>query len=114
MSETDIDYNQHHGSFGAILLICLGIIFLLNNLGILPWTIWLSLWRLWPVLLILAGLQAVFRGSKVADWLIYLFGLILAVVVVYLVIHFSNGQLKNEMNNYFPGNLRLPGIQNGQ
>lgn len=109
MSEVDFSNNrERHGSFSAILLIFLGIVFLLNNLNILPWTIWLSLWRLWPVILILAGLQTVFRGSKIADWLIYLLGLIISIGLIYLAINFSNGQLRREMNRYFPGNLRLP------
>ena len=33
----------------ATLLITLGAILLLNNLGLLPWTIWDTLARLWPI-----------------------------------------------------------------
>ena len=42
---------------GPVLLIAVGIILLLNTLGILEWSIWWSLLRLWPVLLIAAGLD---------------------------------------------------------
>jgi hypothetical protein len=114
MSDGDASCNhERHGSFGAVILIFLGIVFLLNNLNILSWTIWLSLWRLWLVILILAGLQAVFKGSKMAD-LIYLLGLIISIGLIYLAITFSNGQLKSEMNRYIPGNLSLPNFQNWQ
>lgn len=42
---------------GGVILIALGLVFLLNNLGILPWDIWNVLWRLWPLLLIAIGLD---------------------------------------------------------
>lgn len=42
---------------GPILLIAVGGILLLNTLGIVEWTIWWSLIRLWPILLIVAGLD---------------------------------------------------------
>ncbi len=40
-----------------VLLIVVGVVFLLNNAGVLPWSIWLTLARLWPVLLILLGID---------------------------------------------------------
>jgi lia operon protein LiaF len=42
---------------GPAVLIGLGIVFLLNNLGYLGWGIWDTLLRLWPVLLIAVGLD---------------------------------------------------------
>jgi hypothetical protein len=42
---------------GPILLIALGTVLLLNTLGILEWSVWWSILRLWPVLLIAAGLD---------------------------------------------------------
>jgi hypothetical protein len=42
---------------GPILLIAIGVVLLLNTLGILEWSVWLTLVRLWPVLLIAAGLD---------------------------------------------------------
>ncbi len=43
--------------FGAALLVVVGVILLLNTLGILEWSVWWSLVRLWPVFLIAAGLD---------------------------------------------------------
>lgn len=40
-----------------IVLIVAGVLLLLNNLGIVPWSVWLSLARLWPVVLILLGID---------------------------------------------------------
>lgn len=45
------------GVIGPAILIGLGILFLLSNLGILDWSIWSTLLRLWPVLIIAVGLD---------------------------------------------------------
>lgn len=45
------------GIVGPLILITLGLVFLLNNLDVLDWSIWEVIWRLWPVLLIAAGLD---------------------------------------------------------
>lgn len=42
---------------GPVILIGLGVVFLLNNLGILAWNVWEVIFRLWPILLIAAGLD---------------------------------------------------------
>ncbi len=42
------------------LLILLGVAFLLANLGLLPEGWWRGLWRLWPLLLVLIGLEVLF------------------------------------------------------
>jgi hypothetical protein len=44
-----------------LLLIFLGIVFLLNNLNIITGNFWDTLVQLWPVLIILLGLDALFR-----------------------------------------------------
>ncbi|HEX5691959.1 MAG TPA: DUF5668 domain-containing protein, partial [Roseiflexaceae bacterium] len=49
--------SQRGGLVGPALLIGLGIVFLLNNLGYLGWGVWDTLFRLWPVLLIAVGLD---------------------------------------------------------
>ncbi len=45
------------GLVGPAFLIGLGVILLLNNFGSLPWSIWGTILRLWPVLLVAAGLD---------------------------------------------------------
>jgi len=49
---------------GATILIVIGVVFLLNNLGYLPWDVWGTLWRFWPVLLILVGVNFFLAGSR--------------------------------------------------
>lgn len=50
------DNRRHTDLVGPVLLIGLGIIILLNNLGTIDWGLW-DVLRLWPVLLIAAGLE---------------------------------------------------------
>ncbi|HUX87919.1 MAG TPA: DUF5668 domain-containing protein [Chloroflexota bacterium] len=50
--------------FFPVLLIIVGIVFLLNNLGVLPWSIWMALAELWPVILILFGLELLLGQDK--------------------------------------------------
>jgi hypothetical protein len=44
------------------LLIAVGSIFLLQNLGVLPWNLWGQIWRLWPLALVLIGLELLLGG----------------------------------------------------
>jgi hypothetical protein len=49
-----------HGSiFLPLVLIGLGIVFLLTNLGVVDWDVWESLVLFWPVLLIALGLDLI-------------------------------------------------------
>lgn len=60
---------------GPVLLIVVGVILLLNVLGILEWSIWWTILRLWPIFLIALGLELL-----LGRW--SLWGSILAVVLV--------------------------------
>ncbi|HEU5103354.1 MAG TPA: DUF5668 domain-containing protein [Roseiflexaceae bacterium] len=65
------------------MMIGLGVVLLLNSLGLLSWDVWWTLSRLWPLLLIAAGLELIIgRRSALASLLlaaILLGGLALAV-----------------------------------
>ena len=50
-----------------VFLISLGAIVLLNNLNVIDWNIWLVLTRLWPLLLVVAGLDLIF-GRRSGIW----------------------------------------------
>jgi hypothetical protein len=58
MSEIDEKRDHQRSSLvGPVILIGLGVVFLLNNLGVLNWSVWDLIIRLWPVLLVAAGLD---------------------------------------------------------
>lgn len=47
---------------GPAILITAGILFLLNNLGLVSWNVWRTLGQLWPLLLVAIGLDMIVRG----------------------------------------------------
>jgi hypothetical protein len=56
-TQRSAESTRRGGLVGPAILIMLGIVFLLNNLGYLGWGVWGTLVRLWPVLLIAIGLD---------------------------------------------------------
>jgi hypothetical protein len=71
---------------GPVILIGLGIVLLLNNLGILDWDVWDVVFRLWPVLLIAAGLEVLIgRRSALGSLLALIVTLALVAGVLWLV-----------------------------
>ncbi|MBU2009482.1 MAG: cell wall-active antibiotics response protein [Chloroflexi bacterium] len=73
---------EHRGDRGpfplwGLILVALGVIFLLQNLGVLGWGVWGTLWRFWPVVLLLIGLNIILRGQS--PWLM------LGITVVVLI-----------------------------
>ncbi len=61
----DKKHDRSGGVVGPLILIALGVVFLLNNLGIVSWSVWGILLRLWPVLLIAAGLDLILGRRSV-------------------------------------------------
>lgn len=47
---------------GPLILLGAGVILLLNNLQVVPWSIWREIWPYWPVLLVLLGVEALITG----------------------------------------------------
>ncbi len=76
---------RHGGVVWPLILIGAGVIFLLNNTGMLSWNIWWTLARLWPVILIGIGLDILIgRRSILGSLLVALIVLgLLAAAVVY-------------------------------
>jgi hypothetical protein len=72
---------------GAVFLIIIGIIFLLNTTGALSWSVWLLLLRFWPVFIILAGIQIILGKTKFGAVSIGVIALIIyAVIAIFAVI----------------------------
>ena len=65
--------NKRRSYFGPILLITIGFIFLAENLGFIPGEGWETILKLWPVLLIIAGVDDLIRREGIA-WPIILIG----------------------------------------
>lgn len=72
---------------GPLLLIAAGVLLLLNQMGKLPWGIWGTLWRFWPVILILIGLEILIGLSR--STVIYIIGLLIALTIMGGVIAYA-------------------------
>lgn len=69
------EMSGHHVPVFGVLLVFLGIVFLLQNLGILPWGVWGRLWQFWPVVLVAIGLNLLLRHRS--PWLVIVLILVL-------------------------------------
>ena len=81
---------------GPAILISLGAVFLLNNFEILPWDIWLSLWKFWPVILILVGVEILMGKNASIKTFVLLFGLIFLVPILLSYNPISNNPLATD------------------
>lgn len=68
------------GYVGPLLLLAIGFTLLFNNLGLFPWEIWDRLFRYWPVILILSGIQIFARQSRSS--LMYFAAVILSILLI--------------------------------
>lgn len=94
--------NHHHGGIGALILISLGTFLLLNNFGLLTPDSWTLLFKLWPVLLILAGIQMIFGRGRATSLLITSIGIIILVVLISLLLAPNNPSVNGFINQYLP------------
>lgn len=70
--------------FWAILFISLGVVFLLNNFDVLSWDVWASIWRLWPLILVIWGLEIVFGRSSIGKFIVAIIVLALLAYLLFL------------------------------
>jgi hypothetical protein len=47
-----------------LVLVCIGVVLLLNTLGVLAWESWSEIGRFWPVLVIVFGLSILWRNLR--------------------------------------------------
>ena len=62
------------------LLIALGVLLLLQTTGVVQWEAWSTIWRLWPVLIIVVGINIAF-GSRMPWLAVTLIALVLIAAV---------------------------------
>ena len=67
-----------HAPIWGIVLLFLGIVFLLQVLDVLPWGLWGTLWRFWPILIIIIGLGILLRRSNALLVSVVMFALLWA------------------------------------
>lgn len=68
------------GFVGPLLLLAIGFILLFNNLGMLTWEIWGTLWRYWSVILILSGIQILARHAESS--VMYILAVLISILLI--------------------------------
>lgn len=86
---------RHHdgGSLWGVFVMFLGILFLLNTLNVLPWSIWDQLVRFWPVLLILGGFHIILGNSLLSRLILTIISLIIFGTVLLIILRAFAPQL---------------------
>ncbi len=87
----------------AAVLILSGAVFLMNNFGLLPWSLWGFLWRFWPLFLVFGGLQVVFGSTPYRRVLLIQTGLILLLFIFLLGLSLQVSSFKNWFADQFSG-----------
>ena len=84
MAAREMKESQRGAPVGGIILLFFGALLLMQTTGYLPWSLWDTLWRFWPVLMIIAGINLLLR--KLNPWLVSLIvAAILAGCVLYAI-----------------------------
>jgi hypothetical protein len=74
---------QYRSVFWPILLIGVGLLWLMNNLNLLPGWSWSTLWQLWPIFLIAIGLDLLIaRRSAIIGAIVALATIGLVIVII--------------------------------
>lgn len=100
--ERQIQHKQTTDVTGAILLIAIGSLLLLNNFGIISWRVWDLLWRFWPVLIILLGLNLIFGKRAAGRFIVTLIGILLIVLAFALSIASVNPDFQKWLYRELP------------
>ena len=80
-----MEYHRRPSLIGPLILITIGVLFLLANLGMLPLTFWEIAARFWPLVLILIGLEIILgRRSLIGSLIVVVLWLALIAGVVWL------------------------------
>lgn len=86
--------------FWGSFVICLGLLWMLSNLGLLPSNIWYQAWRLWPIIIILWGVSILFSRSGVRSfWLSVATLLIIGIVFFVFTLMFRNEEVVEQTIN---------------
>lgn len=104
--------------FSALLLVSLGIILLLNNFGVLPWSLWETLWKFWPILLIVWGVETIFGHSLIGGTISSAIGIAILLMVLAYSVSLVNTNFDTWMQKQIPRwsemKKQIPGSQTKQ
>jgi hypothetical protein len=93
---------RHRGDikFGIILILA-GTILVLNNSGVIPWAFWDHVWKFWPVLFIIWGIEAVLSFSRLTK----LLGSLISLAIIILIFMFAAHEVNPGLVGFLPPEL---------
>ncbi len=94
-----IDYS------GAVFFLLLGVTFLLNNFGIVPWNVWSIIIQFWPALLIIVGINMIFA----VDYFGHLLSSVLIIIIYLYVFCYSVSVVTPQFDTWL--RLNLPEVK---
>jgi len=83
---------------GPLMLIGAGVVLLLNQAGLLPWNVWATLWRFWPVVLVLLGIEILVGVTRSKP--VYLAALLLSAIILVGTVAYAT--YASQLGNLFP------------
>jgi len=118
VSEPCCKESRHTNTFSALLLISLGIILLLNNFGVLPWGLWETLWKFWPIFLVVWGIETIFGHGLIGGTISSAIGIAILLAVLAYSISLVNTNFDHWMQKQIPSwseiKKQVPGNQTKQ
>lgn len=92
----DFHNHRYHGSLTwGLILVLIGVMFLLSNFGVLPSVNWSQIVRLWPVIIILIGVDTLMGQSEVSGIINSLIGLLIFATILGIVFLNTTPQIIN-------------------
>lgn len=89
---------RHRGNFiWGVILIVVGLVFLLNTLGLVSWQVWDHIWYFWPVLLILWGIKVILGRNVMSRIIVNILTLVILILILLFAIVQANPALKNNL-----------------
>lgn len=89
------------GNTGGLVLILIGLFWLMTNFGIINWSIFDVMFRLWPLVLIAIGINIIFRDKGIIRYITWgLFFIIIVAFGFYQQYSFGNAELLNSGANF--------------
>ncbi len=74
-------YREPPDILGGIMIVSVGILILLNNFGVVPWSFWSHILHFWPVIIVLTGLD-ILSGNK---WQFRLLSTAIGIIILFFV-----------------------------
>lgn len=86
LEETSAKKPSSSSFFWPLLLVIIGFLLLLNNFGLLPWSIWNTLYKFWPIILILIGLEILLGRGRTTNLIVSLIGITITGAILYITL----------------------------